>query len=348
MLSSGVIMVFRWRRSVEDYHGSRLGGNFENRETADHRIAEWFPPAFWSSISGQVMKLPSLLLLLFTAYLSGACGADPALRAPITAGQKVATCGHSFHVFTYRQVAEIAVSAGLEHELVGLSSIGGSTVKKHWAVPEEESKAKQALKAGSADVLTLAPIWLPDEGIEAFVKYGLEHRPDLRILVQEYWMPNDEYEPVYPLQTKKKVDHNATDLVQLHDATSRYAKDIEDHVRALNASVGKESIFVVPVGAAAVILREKIAKGEAPGLKQQSDLFRDNWGHALVPLQFLSSYCHYAVIYRRSPVGLPVPAALRELKTMSADEQDGLNALLQEIAWETVSRHPMTGVAPPP
>lgn len=294
------------------------------------------------------MKLSPLLLLLFATILVGARGADSELRAPITAGQKVATCGHSFHVFTYRQVAEIAASAGLKHELVGLSSIGGSTVKQHWAVPEEQSKAKQALKTGSADVLTLAPIWLPDEGIEAFVKFGLERRPDLRILVQEYWMPNDEYEPVYPLQTKKKVDHNATDLVQLRDATSRYAKDVEDHVRALNASVGKEAVFVVPVGAAAVTLREKIVKGEAPGLKQQSDLFRDNWGHALLPLQYLSSYCHYAVIYRRSPVGLPVPAALRELKTMSAEEQDGLNALLQEIAWDTVSHHPMTGMAPAP
>jgi len=294
------------------------------------------------------MKLLTATLALFTTFLVGARGADPALRAPITTGQKIATCGHSFHVFTYRQVGEIAASAGLKHELVGLSSIGGSTVKKHWVVPEEESKAKQALKAGSADVLTLAPIWLPDEGIEAFVKYGLGHRPDLRILVQEYWMPNDEYEPVYPLQTKKKVDHNTTDLVQLRDATTRYAKDIEDHVRALNASVGKEAVFVVPVGAAAVTLREKIVKGEAPGLKQQSDLFRDNWGHALLPLQFLSSYCHYAVIYRRSPVGLPVPATLRELKTMGSEEQDGLNALLQEIAWETVSRHPMTGVTPAP
>ena len=62
---------------------------------------------------------------------------------------------------------------------------------------------------------------------------------------------------------------------------------------------------------AAVTLREKIVTGEAPGLKQQSDLFRDPWGHAQLPLQFLSSYCHYAVLYRNSPVGLPVPAAFQ-------------------------------------
>lgn len=263
---------------------------------------------------------------------------------PITSGQRVATCGHSFHVFTYRQVEQIAASAGLKHQLVGLSSIGGSTVQKHWDVPEEKSAVKQVLKAGGADVLTLSPIWLPDDAIEQFVKLGIEHNPALRITVQEYWMPNDEYEPVYPLQTKKKVDHNATDLAKLSDATLRYAKDIEDYVKGINQRLGKEAVLIVPVGMAAMTLREKIVKGEAPGLKQQSELFRDNWGHAMLPLQLLSSYCHFAVIYRKSPVGLPVPLAFRTLKDMSDDDKAKLNTLLQQIAWDTVSAHPMSGI----
>ena len=269
------------------------------------------------------------------------------LQPPITVGQRVATCGHSFHVFTYRQVAEMALAAGLKHELAGLSSIGGSTVQKHWAVPEEKSAVKQALKAGQADVLTLSPIWLPDDAIEQFVKLGIEHNPALRITVQEYWMPNDEYEPVYPLQTRKKVDHNATDIAKLRDATLRYAKDIEDYVRGINQRLGKDAVLIVPVGLAAVMLREKVVKGEAPGLKAQADLFRDTWGHANPPLQILSSYCHFAVIYRRSPVGLPVPAAFLALKDMSDDDKAKLNQLLQQIAWDTVSRHPMAGVMKP-
>ncbi|MBK8036010.1 MAG: hypothetical protein IPK22_02575 [Verrucomicrobiaceae bacterium] len=285
---------------------------------------------------------PSLIhvALCITALVTRADDLQP----PISVGQRVATCGHSFHVFTYRQVAEIAASAGLKHELAGLSSIGGSTVIKHWAVPEEKSAVKQVLKAGKADVLTLSPIWLPDEAIEQFVKLGIEHNPALRITVQEYWMPNDEYEPVYPLQTKKKVDHNATDLAKLRDATMRYAKDIEEHVKGINQRLGKGAVFIVPVGMAAVTLREKIVNGEAPGLKQQSELFRDNWGHALVPLQLLSSYCHFAVIYRKSPVGLPLPLDFRTLKDMSDDDKTKLNILLQQIAWDTVSAHPMSGI----
>ena len=262
----------------------------------------------------------------------------------ISTGLRVATCGHSFHVFTYKQVEQIAASAGLRHQLAGISSIGGSTVQKHWDVPEDKSAVKQVLKAGGADVLTLSPIWLPDDAIEQFVKLGIEHNPALRITVQEYWMPNDEYEPVYPLQTRKKVDHNATDPTKLRDATQRYAKDIEDYVKGINQRLGKDAVLIVPVGMAAVTLREKIVKGEAPGLKQQSELFRDNWGHAQLPLQLLSSYCHYAVIYRKSPVGLPVPLAFRTLKDMSDDDKAKLNTLLQQIAWDTVSAHPMSGI----
>ena len=124
----------------------------------------------------------------------------------------------------------------------------------------------------------------------------------------------------------------------------RYAKDIEDYIKGINQRLGKDAVLIVPVGMAAVTLREKIVKGEAPGLKQQSELFRDNWGHALLPLQLLSSYCHYAVIYRKSPVGLPLPLAFRTLKDMSDDDKAKLNTLLQQIAWDTVSAHPMSGI----
>ena len=48
------------------------------------------------------------------------------------------------------------------------------------------------------------------------------------------------------------------------------------------------------------------------------------------------------MIYRRSPVGLPVPAALRR---WGNPECDGLNRLLQELAWEAVVRRPLGGVS---
>ncbi len=290
------------------------------------------------------MKPVIFLAVLFLA--TRVARADDFLQ-PISQGQRIFTCGHSFHVFTYKQVEQMAQAAGLDHQLAGLSGIGGSTVQKHWDVPDEKNSAKAALMAGKVDVLTLSPIWLPDDAIESFVKLGVQHNPALRVTVQEYWLPNDEYEPVYPLQTRKKTDHNATDLAKLREANARYAGDIEDLVRGINQRLGKESVFVVPVGLASLALRERIAAGTAPGLKTQWDLFRDNWGHAQPPLQILSSYCHFAVIYRRNPVGLPVPSAFKLLKEVSDDDKQKLNRLLQEIAWDTVSHHPMAGVMKP-
>src|SRR5262249_51780099 len=54
------------------------------------------------------------------------------------------------------------------------------------------------------------------------------------------------------------------------------------------------------------------------------------------------SYCNYAVIYRRSPVGLPLSHALRQAKNPAWDEK--LDRLLQDLAWEAVINEPMSGV----
>jgi hypothetical protein len=114
-------------------------------------------------------------------------------------------------------------------------------------------------------------------------------------------------------------------------------------VKALNEKYGgKPALFVAPVGQAVLTLRERIADGAAPGLTKQTDLFTDPIGHAKPPLAVLVAYCYYALIYGRSPVGLPVPPALKGAVDEETDVK--LNQLLQEIAWQTVSEHPLSGV----
>lgn len=268
------------------------------------------------------------------------------LNPPIEKGLRVFTAGHSFHVFVSPILNGLAKDAGIENHMVaGLSRIGGSRVIQHWDVVDDKNDAKRMLKAGEVDVLTLSPIWFPDEGIEKFVRLGAKHNPELRITVQEYWLPNDEYVPVYPLQTKKKVDHNATKLADLKAAQAKYDADLSAIVTKLNQEFGRRAVLLVPVGQAAIGLREKIAAGEAPGLKTQEELFRDSWGHATTPLQLLSAYCHFAVIYRKSPVGLPVPLPLRNYAGVKEPEKAALNRLLQELAWDAVVSHPLAGVA---
>jgi hypothetical protein len=292
-------------------------------------------------------RTPSLISLCVAAayaitFISPGIGvaAADATDAP-PKGLRVFTCGHSFHVWVVPILSELAKNADIaDHQVAGVSSIGGSTVQKHWDVADEKNLAKPALREGKVDVLTLSPIWLPDEGIEKFATLALEHNPGIRVTVQEYWMPNDEYVPVYPLQTKKMVDHNATDLSELRKAQAHYDHDIEEHVKALNQKLGKQAVFVVPIGRAVVALREKIVAGEAPGIASQAELFRDSWGHPTQPIQALAAYCHFAVIYKRSPVGLPRPAILARNPAWD----DKLNRLLQELAWDAVTKEPMSGL----
>ncbi|MES2692599.1 MAG: SGNH/GDSL hydrolase family protein [Verrucomicrobiota bacterium] len=283
--------------------------------------------------------------LLFLCLIISGFG----LRAAETAapsgasGLRVYTAGHSFHAWVAPMLKDLAELGGIKgHVVSGVASVGGSTVQRVWDAPPG-LKAREALETGAVDVLTLSPIWLPDEGIEKFVQLGLARNPNLRVTVQEYWLPNDEYNPVVPLDTKKVVNHNATDLAALRDSNARYERDIEALVRDLNGRLGKEAVVVVPVGAASVALRERIVAGKAPGLKVQWRLFTDSWGHPTTPLKVLAAYCHYAVIYRKSPVGLGMPAEFTRNQEYANPQ---LNLLLQQLAWDAVTKNAMTGVAP--
>jgi hypothetical protein len=288
----------------------------------------------------------SALALLGAAFLPGTQAAgrekkNEKLAEPITAGQRVFACGHSFHVWVPGIVTDLCKKAKiLDHVQIGVSSIGGSRVIQHWDIPEGQNTAKEALRKGKVDVLTLSPIFLPDAGIENFTRLALEHNKDIRIAVQPIWLRWDIYEPT----TKRpaKVDHNAITGEELRKRHDVYFKSMDKHIRELNKKLGRTVLFVVPAPQAVITLREKVIAGQAPGLKEQEDLFTDALGHGKPPLQALVAYCNYAVIYRRSPVGLPVPSVLKQAKLGSQEED--LNRLLQELAWDAVTQHALSGV----
>jgi hypothetical protein len=238
-------------------------------------------------------------------------------------------------------VAEMAKAAGIQgHEQLAISSIGGSKVIQHWDLPAEKNKAKPVLEAGKADLFTMAPTFLPDAGIENFVKLGLEHNPKLRFTLQQNWVPFEDSAVWLSKNRPKSIDRDVITFAQLRAKHDPYFNLIEDHVKEINVRIPSAKIAIVPSGEAVMALRDKVIKGEAPGIKTQNELFTDALGHPGPQIRVLSAYCHYAVIYRRSPVGLPVVSQLAKLP-----EAEKLNRLLQEIAWKAVTGHPMSGVA---
>ncbi len=295
-------------------------------------------------------RLTGLCALLVIGLATLAQAAD---SAPVATGQRIFTCGHSFHAFYIAPIlADMAQAAGITgHQVVGVSKIGGSQVIAHWYVPDASNQAKTALRAGAVDVLTLSPMHNPDVGIFKFAELAGQVNPAVRVTVQEFWMPWDKNE--WPYQgSADQVDNNRMTVEGLKALHDPYFAAMDAYVRGVNARLGRQEVFVVPVGQAVNALRGKVIAGAAPGIARQSDLFTDKLGHPMPTVQALAGYCHFAVIYRRSPVGLPMPPVLsgspRDFTgTVIAGAQRWdapLNRLLQELAWNAVISHPLSGV----
>jgi hypothetical protein len=282
-----------------------------------------------------------LIMLTSSSDLSAADKADA--DAPISQGQRIFYTGHSFHVFIPPIMKNLAEAAGIRgQEYLGLSSIGGSRVIQHWDVPDATNQAKAALATGKVDVLTLAPIFMPDDGIEKFATLAVEKNPKVRITVQEDWMWRDIVEPITEIRNSRKWDYDAITGKELREIHAPVFKSIDDQVEALNKKFERSVLLIVPAGQAVIALRERIMAGKGGGLKTQTELFRDRVGHPDIPLQVLVAYCHYAVIYRRSPVGLPLPEIMASAKKPAWGKET--NLILQEVAWEAVTQHPLSGV----
>lgn len=274
--------------------------------------------------------LPALLALSLHAE-------EAAVSRPAAEGSRVLVTGHSFHVPVMAVFDQLSQRAGLKnHKIVARSMIGGSRVGQHWELPEEKNIAKTTLRAGGVDVLTMAPNWVvPDDAVEKFVRLGLEKNPGLRAYVQISWYPWDGLYP--PLRVAANEERDSRPVSDLHAAYDPFRDIIRKQAQEINARIGRQVVYVVPVGEAVLRLREAVAAGKVPGVSRPSQLFTDAIGHAREAVLLLAAYCQYACIQQRSPIGLAAPAGAEKVSPE-------LVALLQKLAWEAVLDEPLAGV----
>ena len=282
-------------------------------------------------LSRRAIVLRAITVLAFVG-----CGIASAEDLKTPAGQRVFYTGHSFHMFVPPYVEQLVKSADIQgHKLVGRQGIGGSRVIQHWDLADDKNDAKRALSSGEVDVFTMAAhVAIPDEGITKFTELGLKHNPKLRLLVQASWYPYDVPEGAGRIRDNAQRDD--AKIADLQAAVDQWRKKLEAQVDELNQQHGRRAVFIVPVGDAVVKLRGLIVDGKFPGVTSQSKLFRDPIGHGNGHVMLLASYCNYAAIYRRSPVGLKA-----EERSVDAAQ----HAILQQLAWDTVSTYPYAGIA---
>ena len=140
----------------------------------------------------------------------------PKLAEPITKGQRIACASHSFHVFMPDILNEMVGRQASRAMLrVVQSFIGGSTILQHWNVPDNGNQLKQVLRTGKVDVCLSCRFTL-DEGIENFTKLAAEIQPRHRILVQEFWLRWDIYEPTTCLRERGSQRHYRRELRERH------------------------------------------------------------------------------------------------------------------------------------
>jgi hypothetical protein len=300
-----------------------------------------------SLVAARVLAYLACLAWAVSVIELPACAAEDPSRAVPGDGLRVFVMGHSFHIFVADRLAPLAAAAGISgHELLGQQMIGGSSVRQHWELPDEKNAAKAALIAGNVDVLTMSPNWLvPDDAIPRFTDLGMEHNPEVRVLLQISWMGFDHWEPIgdpklwNPARTIHHTEErDSRTLDGLRAANAAITAVIERQVADINRVRGRNVICIVPVNDAVLRLRERVAAGDVPGIARQSELFTDPIGHGKAPVMALATYCNFVCLYGRSPVGLD-----------DGDRQlDGihpkLRPVLQEIAWDVVTANPMSGV----
>lgn len=245
--------------------------------------------------------------------------------------------------------------AGLGHD--HRSQLGwGATLKSHWEpdVPingfEQENAhpryqdAMTAVKGGQFDALVLTEMIEIKDAIKYFdspaylrqwARLARNTQPKTRVYLYETWHPLND-----PQGWLQRLDE---DLL----------RHWEDELLAKAMAHGDTGgpIYVIPAGQVmARFVRRLEQSGGLPGLSSREDLFalngngtRDN-----IHINDLGSYLvaltHYAVLYQRSPAGLP-HRLLRADGSAAVAPSNEVAKLMQEVVWDVVTSYPKTGVA---
>lgn len=275
---------------------------------------------------------------------------------PISPPAEALRVFHLGHSLVGRDVpAMLQQMSGIGHEYA-LQLGWGTPLKSHWEpdIPiqgfEEENAtekfrdAKEALGSGQFDAFVATEMVEIADAIKYHdsAKYlGLwadlaaTGNPDARIYLYETW-------------------HNLDDpdgwLTRLDRDLDRYW----EQELLFRATRKERPIHVIPVGQVfARFVRAVEQAGGVDNVHSRESLFRKDAAGERDPIHvgdlgaYLVALTHYAVLYHRSPVGLPRELLLADGSTAIAPGEQ-VARLMQDIVWQVVTSYPKSGVAQTP
>ncbi|WP_198389313.1 hypothetical protein [Roseovarius faecimaris] len=287
---------------------------------------------------------------------------DPALlRAaydvPLPAPEGPLAVFHLGHSLVGRDMpAMLAQLAGAGHRYE--SQLGwGTSLKEHWqggaAINGFEAEndhpryrdARAAIGSGDYDAVVLTEMVELRDAIKYHDSAGHLARwadlvrgagPDTRIYLYESWHRLDD-----PDGWLERLD---ADLDALW-----VGRVLGPDLRA---NQGVRPVRVIPAGQVmAAFVRAVEAKGGIGNIDTRESLFARTSEGALDPIHindlgaYLVALTHYAVLYHRSPEGLP-HALMRADGTPAEAPTEEAARLMQRIVWQVVRDTPLTGVGP--
>lgn len=157
----------------------------------------------------------------------------------------------------------------------------------------------------------------------------------------------DSADPFTDVTWRNRLDvqapHWADFVTMLRSGPAQGTHPALDHTVSITAGT---EVFMVPGGQVFAAIYDAIQAGTQPVGVTYTDFFADfflDTIHPDIPGRYAIACAMYAVIFRTSPVGLPAATTNtfgEPYPTLAAADA----AWLQQIAWDVVQAHPLTGL----
>lgn len=248
-------------------------------------------------------------------------------------------------------VGQLAAAAGLDGHAQASQLGWGASLDQHWRgeVPGFDAEnahpahrpARAALASGGLDAVVLT------EMVE--LRDAIRWHDSARALADWARLATAGGSPrVYLYETWHRLDDPAGWMERI--AADRAALWEGAVLAGAMARDWVPVIRVIPGGQALAAVVQAAEAGQLPGLTRREDFFALTPEGAVDPIHlndigaYVIALTHFAVLYARSPEGLP--AALDRADGSPATAPDpAASAAMQKLVWQVVTGYPATGVA---